>query len=146
MWKLHIVEMWRCGGSTLSRCGDVVDPHFKCGGPHIIRIYQRMNVNLHYSDLQYICIYSHLKCGNPHCSTIHPHCSTLHPHSKCGDVVDPHCIHIVHVKVHIVSTSQATWTHSSILYTPKMTKLSSKLNLTKLFYISPQQNLDSPLK
>ena len=31
-------------------CGDVVDPHFKCGGPHIIRIYQRMNVNLHYSD------------------------------------------------------------------------------------------------
>ena len=28
---------------------------------------------------------------------------------------------------------------------PKMTKLSSKLNLTKLFYISPQQNL-YPLK
>ena len=28
---------------------------------------------------------------------------------------------------------------------PKMTKLSSKLNLTKLFYISPQQNL-FPLK
>ena len=26
---------------------------------------------------------------------------------------------------------------------PKMTKLSSKLNLTKLFYISPQQNLYS---
>ena len=24
----YIVEMWRCGGSTLSRCGDVVDPHF----------------------------------------------------------------------------------------------------------------------
>ena len=22
------VEMWRYGGSTLSRCGDVVDPHF----------------------------------------------------------------------------------------------------------------------
>ena len=54
--------MWRCGGSTLSRCGDVVDPHLKCGGPHIIRIYPRMNVNLHYSDTQYICIYSHLKC------------------------------------------------------------------------------------
>ena len=36
--------MWRCGGSSLSRCGDVVDPHFKCGGPHIIRIYPRMNV------------------------------------------------------------------------------------------------------
>ena len=29
---------------------------------------------------------------------------------------------------------------------PKMTKLSSKLNLTKLFYISPQQNLYSPQK
>ena len=98
MWKLHIVEMWRCGGSTLSRCGRVVDPHFKCGSPHIIRIYPRMNVNLHYSDPQYISIYSHLKCGNPHCSTIHPHCSTLHPHSKCGDVVDPHCIHILHVR------------------------------------------------
>ena len=27
---------------------------------------------------------------------------------------------------------------------PKMAKLSSKLNLTKLFYISPQQNLYSP--
>ena len=25
--ELHIVEMLRCGGSTLSRCGDVVDPH-----------------------------------------------------------------------------------------------------------------------
>ena len=29
---------------------------------------------------------------------------------------------------------------------PKMTKLSSKLNLTKLFYISPQQDLYSPQK
>ena len=29
---------------------------------------------------------------------------------------------------------------------PKMTKLSSKLNLTKLFYISPQQNLYPPSK
>ena len=29
---------------------------------------------------------------------------------------------------------------------PKMTKLSSKLNLTKLFYISPQQDLYPPLK
>ena len=27
-WWIHIVKMWRCGGSTLSRCGDVVDPHF----------------------------------------------------------------------------------------------------------------------
>ena len=136
--------LWRCGDvaySTLSRCGYVVDPHLKCGGPQIIRIYPRMNVNLHYSGTQYMCIYSHLKCGNPHCSTIHPHCSTLHPHSNCGDVVDPHCIHIVRVKVHIASTlhphsncgdvvdphcihivrvkvhiastSQAIWTHSS---------------------------------
>ena len=117
--------MCRCGNSTLWKCGDVVDPHcqdvemwwihivkmWKCGGSTFlvwrstyIRIYQRMNVNLHYSDPQYISIYSHLKCGNPHCSTIHPHCSTLHPHSKCGDVVDPHCIHILHVKVHIAST------------------------------------------
>ena len=31
-----------------------MDPHFKCGGPHIIRIYPRMNVNLHYADPQYI--------------------------------------------------------------------------------------------
>ena len=135
MWKLHIVEMWRSGGSTLSRCGDVVDPHFKCGCPHIIRIYPRKNVNLHYSDPQYICIYSHLKCGNPHCSTIHPHCSTLHPHSKCGDVVDPHFTcegpHCIHISSDIP---------------PKMTKLSSKLNLTKLFYISPQQDLYSPQK
>ena len=90
-----------------------MDPHLKCGGPHIVRIYPRMNVNLHYSDTQYISIYSHLKCGNPHCSTIHPHCSTLHPHSNCGDVVDPLCIHIVRVKVHIASTSQWIWTHSS---------------------------------
>ena len=29
---------------------------------------------------------------------------------------------------------------------PKMTKLFSKLNLTKLFYISPQQDLYSPQK
>ena len=29
---------------------------------------------------------------------------------------------------------------------PKMTKLSSNLNLTKLFYISPQQDLYSPQK
>ena len=28
-----------------------MDPHLKCGGPHIIRIYPRMNVNLHYSDV-----------------------------------------------------------------------------------------------
>ena len=144
--------MWRCGGSTLSRCRDVVDPHFKCGGTHIIRIYPKMNVNLHYSDPQYICIYSHLKCGNPHCSTIHPHCSTihphcstLHPHSKCGDVVDQHCIHILHVKVHIASTSQTIWTPNQN-NPPKMTKLFSKLKLTKLFYISPQQDLYSPQK
>ena len=76
----------------------------------------RINVNFHYADPQYICIYSHLKCGNPHCSTIHPHCSTLHPPSKCGDVVDPHCIHILRVKVHIASTSQTTWTLSSTSY------------------------------
>ena len=102
--------LWRCGGSTLSRCGGST---FKCGGPHILRIYQRMNVNLHYSDPQHICIYSHLKCGNPHCSTKHPHCSTLHPHSNCRDVVDPHSIHILRVKVHIASSCQAIWTHSS---------------------------------
>ena len=35
------------------------------------------------------------------------------PHSKCGDVVDPHCIHILRVKVLIASTSQATWALSS---------------------------------
>ena len=35
---------------------------------------------------------------------------------KCGDVVDPHCIHILRVKVHIASTSQATWTLSSTSY------------------------------
>ena len=29
---------------------------------------------------------------------------------------------------------------------PKMTKLSSKLNLTKLFYVTPQQNLYPPHK
>ena len=75
--------------------------------------YLRINVNLHYADPQYICLHSHLKCGNPHCSTIHPHCSTLHPHSKCRDVVDPHCIHILRVKVYIASTSQAIWTLSS---------------------------------
>ena len=28
MWWIYIVKMWRCGGSTLSRCGDVVDSHF----------------------------------------------------------------------------------------------------------------------
>ena len=55
----------------------------------------------------YFCIHSHLKCGDPHCST-------KHPHSKCGDVKDPHprdphCIHILSVKVHIIFTSQVVW-------------------------------------
>ena len=120
-WREGISQIVKCVGVETPHCGDVVDPHcqyvvdphFKCGGPDIIRTYQRMNVNLHYSDPQYICIYSHMKCGNPHCSTIHPHCSTLHPHSNCGDVVDPQCIHILRVKVHIASTSQVIWTHSS---------------------------------
>ena len=105
MWWIHIVKMWRCGGST-----------FLVWRSTLISNYPRINVNFHYADPQYICIYSHLKCGNPHCSTIHPHCSTLHPPSKCGDVVDPHCIHILRVKVHIASTSQATWTLSSTSY------------------------------
>ena len=78
---------------------DVVDPHFNCGKPYQIHIYPRMNVNLHYGDAQYFCFYSHMKCGDPHCSTIRPH-------SKCGNVVSPHIIHIVRVKVHNTSTSQ----------------------------------------
>ena len=105
MWKLHIVKVWRCGRSTLSKCGDMVDPHFKCGGPHIYRIYPKMNVNLHYDDPLYVCINAHLKCLDPHCTTINTHCSTyiyiqnvmwrcagstLHPHFTCGG---PHCIH-----------------------------------------------------
>ena len=87
-----------------SNCGDVVDPHFKCGGPHIIRTYQRMNVNLHYSDPQYMHLFTfemwkstllhntstllHItstfklwRCGG----------STLHPHVTCEG---QHYIHI----------------------------------------------------
>ena len=112
--------MCRCGNSTLWKCGDVVDPHcqdVEMWWIHIFSVavhinfefYPRINVNFHYADPQYICIYSHLKCGNPHCST-------LHPPSKCGDVVDPHCIHILRVKDHIASTSQATWALSSTSY------------------------------
>ena len=47
MWWIHIAKMWRYGGST-----------FKCGGPHIIRIYPRMNVNLHYTDTQYMHLFT----------------------------------------------------------------------------------------
>ena len=43
------------------------------------------------------------------------------------------------------SSSRSFW-FSTGLIPPKMTKLSSKLNLTKLFYISPQQDLYSPQK
>ena len=48
----------------------------------------------------------------------------------------------------IVLSSLDYYTHHISPHTipPKMTKLSSKLNLTKLFYISPQQNLCSPQK
>ena len=101
--------MWICGGSTFARCGYVVNPHFKCGGQNFIRIYPRINVNLHYGDQQYTCIYSHLKRGHPHCFTTNPHCSSTHPHSKCGDVVGPHYIYILRVKVNIASTPQAVW-------------------------------------
>ena len=47
----------------------------------------------------------------------------------------------------MVLSSLDYYTHHIVPHTisPKMTKLSSKLNLTKLFYISPQQNL-YPLK
>ena len=46
----------------------------------------------------------------------------------------------------MVLSSLDYYTHHISPHTipPKMTKLSSKLNLTKLFYISPQQNLYSP--
>ena len=48
----------------------------------------------------------------------------------------------------MVLSSLDYYTHHIAPYTipPKMTKLSSKLNLTKLFYISPQQDLYSPQK
>ena len=47
----------------------------------------------------------------------------------------------------MVLSSLDYYTHHISPHTipPKMTKLSSKLNLTKLFYISPQQDL-YPLK
>ena len=82
-------------------------------------------------------------------------------HVKCGCNVDPPHLHILKVDVmwsnvdvlwsnvdfHISNVNALTITHTiyhHILYPPKMTKLSSKLNLTKLFYISPQQNLYPP--
>ena len=48
----------------------------------------------------------------------------------------------------MVLSSLDYYTHHISPHTipPKMTKLSSKLNLTKLFYISPQQNLYPPQK
>ena len=48
----------------------------------------------------------------------------------------------------LVLSSLDYYTHHISPHTipPKMTKLSSKLNLTKLFYISPQQNLYHPQK
>ena len=48
----------------------------------------------------------------------------------------------------MVLSSLDYYTHHISPHTipPKMTKLSSKLNLTKLFYISPQQDLYSPQK
>ena len=48
----------------------------------------------------------------------------------------------------MVLSSLDYYTHHIAPHTisPKMTKLSSKLNLTKLFYISPQQDLYPPLK
>ena len=116
MWWSHIVNMWICGGSTLARCGYVVNPHFKCGSPNFIRIYPRINVNLHYGGQQYTCIYSHLKCGHSHCFTTNPHRSSTHPHSKCGDVVGPHYIHILRVKVNIASTPQAVWIPCKIFH------------------------------
>ena len=49
---------------------------------------------------------------------------------------------------HMVLISLDYYTHHMSPHTipPKMTKLSSKLNLTKLFYIAPQQNLYLPQK
>ena len=41
---LHIVKIWGCGGSTLLRCGDVVDQHFKCGGPHLFAFVQELTL------------------------------------------------------------------------------------------------------
>ena len=48
----------------------------------------------------------------------------------------------------MVLSSLDYYTHHISPHTipPKMTKLSSKLNLTKLFYISPLQDLYSPQK
>ena len=48
----------------------------------------------------------------------------------------------------MVLSSLDYYTHHISPHTipPKMTKLSSKLNLTKLFYISPQKSLHHPQK
>ena len=48
----------------------------------------------------------------------------------------------------MVLSSLNYYTHhiSPHIIPPKMTKLSSKLNLTKLFYLSPQQNRYPPQK
>ena len=51
MWNstlLHktSIQRWRCGGTTLH-------PHFRCGDQHFLRIYSKMNVNLHCDDAQY---------------------------------------------------------------------------------------------
>ena len=48
----------------------------------------------------------------------------------------------------MVLRSLDNFTHHILPHTipSKMSKLSSKLNLTKLFYISPQQNLYHPQK
>ena len=75
-FKCVSVEIRHCqdveGRSTVSSCGDVVYPHYKCGNPYEICIYPRMKVNLHYDDPQYICIHSSLKSRDLHFSTIHP--------------------------------------------------------------------------
>ena len=90
------------GGTKLltgQRREDVVDPNYI----HILRI--EVNIkseNERDSALLQSTIYLPLKCA-------HPLCSTMHPHSNCGDTVAPHYIHIICVKVHVTSTSQAVW-------------------------------------
>ena len=61
---------------------------------------------------------------------------------KCGDVVDPHC-QDVEMSVELSSLDYYTHHISQKTIPPKMTKLFSKLNLTKLFYILPQQDQDT---